>query len=160
MKKLSMVLAVVGLLVSTSVNAQLTKKPDNTRGTRTVIEEVDKKPKLYGTMMSYVQGGRAVVKIEFDPMVERITPDKTSAGACYELERYRFNSLGEALNVLSSHGWVAEFGWTTEEARNGTVTHFVLSKEVEKLMPVYPWKEKKGGDSIKEGAKTSGKSKR
>ena len=33
-------------------------------------------------------------------------------------------------------------------------------KEVDKLMPVYPWKEKKGGDSIKEGAKTSGKSKR
>lgn len=160
MKKLSMVLAAVGLLVSTTASAQLTKKPDNTRGTRTVVEEVAKKPKLYGTMMSYTQSGRAVVKIEFDPMIERIAPEKSTAGSCYELENHRFNSLGEALNVLSSHGWCVELGWTTEDNRNGTVTNFVLSKEVEKLMPVYPWKEKKGGSTSKEGAKTTSKSKK
>ena len=67
-----MVLAVVAMMVSTTTQAQLTKKPDNTRGTRTVVVEEDEKVKIFGTLLSYTQSGRAVVKIDFDEIVHRI----------------------------------------------------------------------------------------
>tara|TARA_B100000427_G_scaffold20239_1_gene15433 strand:+ start:94 stop:579 length:486 start_codon:yes stop_codon:yes gene_type:complete len=161
MKKLSIVIAVVAMLVSTTTQAQLTKKPDNTRGTKTVVED-DEKVKIFGTLLSYTQSGRSVVKIEFDDMVHRISPDKSAAKLCLDIENHRFSSLGEALNVLSTHGWTPELGWTTEDNRNGTITHMIIGKEVDKLMPVYPWKEKSGvksTDESKSSGKSSGRSK-
>tara|TARA_Y100000746_G_C15412699_1_gene411016 strand:+ start:412 stop:900 length:489 start_codon:yes stop_codon:yes gene_type:complete len=162
MKKFSIVIAVVAMLVSTTTQAQLTKKPDNTRGTKTVVVEDDDKVKIFGTILSYTQSGRAVVKIEFDDMVHRISPDKSAAKLCLDIENYRFSSLGEALNVLSTHGWTPELGWTSEDNRNGTITHMIIGKEVDKLMPVFPWKEKSGvksTDESKSSGKSSGRSK-
>ena len=156
-----MIIAVVAMLVSTTTQAQLTKKPDNTRGTKTVVED-DEKVKIFGTLLSYTQSGRSVVKIEFDDMVHRISPDKSAAKLCLDIENHRFSSLGEALNVLSTHGWTPELGWTTEDNRNGTITHMIIGKEVDKLMPVYPWKEKSGvksTDESKSSGKSSGRSK-
>ena len=155
-----MVLATVALLVSTASQAQLTKKPDNTRGTRTVVVEEDEKVKIFGELTSYTQNGRAVVKIAFDDMVHRISPDKSGAKVCLDIENYRFASLGEALNVLSTHGWTPEFAWTSEDNRNGTVTHMIIAKDIEKLMPVFPWKDKQAGSKGSTPAgKSSGKGK-
>ena len=156
-----MVLAVVAMMVSTTTQAQLTKKPDNTRGTRTVVVEEDEKVKIFGTLLSYTQSGRAVVKIDFDEIVHRISPDKSASKLCLDIENYRFSSLGEALNVLSTHGWTPEIAWTSEDNRNGTITHMVLGKEVDKLMPIFPWKDKRGagdGEDAKSSGKSSGKS--
>ena len=162
MNKLSTVLATVTLLVSTASQAQLTKKPDNTRGQKTVVVEEDETVKMYGSLMSYTQNARSVVKIEFDEIIHRISPDKSAAKICLDLANHRFNSLGEALNVLSSHGWSPELIWTTEDNRSGTVTHMIIAKDVEKLMPVFPWKDKQfppkeSGNSGKSSGK--GKSK-
>ncbi|MBM71443.1 MAG: hypothetical protein CL847_01485 [Crocinitomicaceae bacterium] len=159
MKKLSMVLAVVAMMVSPAIQAQLTKKPDNTRGSRNVVVEEDEKVKIFGTVLSYTQSGRAVVKIDFDEIVHRISPDKSAAKLCLDLQNYRYSSLGEALNVLSTHGWTPDMAWTSEDNRNGTITHMVISKEIDKLMPVFPWKEKQG-EKDGEDAKYSGKSAR
>lgn len=160
MKKLSMVLAVVAMMISTATQAQLTKKPDNTRGTKTAVVEEDEKVKIFGTLVSFTQSGRSVVKLEFDEIIHRISPDKSAAKLCLDLENYRYSSLGEALNILSTHGWTPDMVWISENNRNGTITHMVISKEIDKLMPVFPWKDKqgaKGGDDAKSSKKSSGK---
>ena len=142
MNKLSIAFVTSAFLVSIASHAQLTKKPDNTRGEKTVVFEEDETVKIYGSLMSYTQNARPVVKIEFDEIIHRISPDKSAAKICLDLANHRFNSLGEALNVLSSHGWSPEFSWTTEDNRSGTVTHMIIAKDVGKLMPVFPWKDK------------------
>ena len=162
MNKLSIVIATVALLVSTASQAQLTKKPDNTRGEKTVVVEEDGTVKIYGSLMSYTQNARPVVKIEFDEIIHRISPDKSASKICLDLANYRFNSLGEALNVLSSHGWSPELSWTTEDNRYGTMTHMIIAKDVEKLMPVFPWKDKQlppkeSGNSVKSSGKRKSK---
>ena len=162
MNKLSIVLATVALSISTASQAQLTKTSDNTRGKKTVVVEEDETVKIYGSLMSYTQNARPVVKIEFDEIIHRISPDKSAAKICSDLENHRFSSLGEALNVLSSHGWSPELSWTTEDNRSGTVTHMIIAKDVDKLMPVFPWKDKQfppkeSGDYRKSSGK--GKSK-
>ena len=72
----------------------------------------------------------------------------------------RFGDSGEALNVLSSHGWHVEQVWTTED-RTGTVVNYLISLEVEKLLPVYPWRDKsesgKGAVGKDAGGKGAGK---
>ena len=76
-----------------------------------------------------------------------------------DIEGHRFNSLGEALIVLSSHGWMPEFGWASEDNRNGSVTHMLIAKGVKKVQPLYPWKEKevKGDAKSKPTSKPAGK---
>ena len=157
MKKLNIVLAVVAMMVSATTQAQLTKNPDKTRGTRTVVVEEDEKFKIFGTLWSYTERGRAVIKINFDDIVHEISPHKSASKFCLDIENYSFSSLGEALNVLSTHGWTPEIAWTSEDNRNGTITHMVLGKEVDKLRPVLPWKDRqgpKGGEDARSSGKT------
>ena len=160
MNKLSIVLATVALSVSTASQAQPTKTPDNKRGEKIVVVEEDETVKIYGSLMSYTQNARSVVKIEFDEIIHRISPDKSAAKICLDLANHRFKSLGEALNVLSSHGWSPELSWTTDDNRFGTVTHMIISKDVDKLMPAFPRKDKQlpPKESGKSG-NTSGKRK-
>jgi hypothetical protein len=41
-----------------------------------------------------------------------------------------------------------EFGWASEDNRNGVVTNMVISKKVGQVAPLYPWKDKEGkGDA-------------
>tara|TARA_Y100001933_G_C18905981_1_gene524630 strand:+ start:75 stop:575 length:501 start_codon:yes stop_codon:yes gene_type:complete len=160
MNKFSIVLATVALLVSTASQAQLTKKPENTRGEKTVVFEEDETVKIYGSLMSYTQNARPVVKIEFDEIIYRISPDKSASKICLDLENHRFNNLGEALNVLSSHGWSPELSWTTEDNRSGTVIHMIIAKDLEKLIPIFPWKDKQFPPKESGGSgKSSGKGK-
>jgi len=137
-----MLFATVGLLVSITSQAQSTKVPDNLRGEKVLVVEDDKPVKIYGSLMSYTQNARAFVKIEFDEIIHRLCPDKSAAKICLDIENHRFNSLGEALNVLSSHGWSPQLTWTTEDNRSGIVVHMIIAKDIDKLMPVFPWKDK------------------
>ena len=153
-----MVLVVVAMMISTATQAQLTKKPDNTRGTRTAVVEDDKKLKIFGTLVMFTESGRSVVKVEFDEIVYEISPDK-ALKLCIDLENYRYSSLGEALNILSTHGWTPDMVWTSENNRNGTIAHMVISKEIDEFIPLFPWKYKQGAKGG-EDAKSSGKSSR
>tara|TARA_Y100000589_G_C26911351_1_gene530440 strand:+ start:236 stop:724 length:489 start_codon:yes stop_codon:yes gene_type:complete len=158
MNKLSTVLVTLSLIASTASQAQPTKMPENKRGDKTLVVENEDPVKIYGSLISYTQNARSVVKIEFDEIIHRISPNKSTAKTCLDIENHRFNSLGEALNVLSSHGWSPELSWITEDNRSGTVTHMIISKDVEKLLPVFPWKDKQfppkqSGDSGKSPSK-------
>ena len=156
MNKLSIAIAAVGLMMTTSASAQMTKKPDNTRGVKTQVLEEKDKTVLYGSMTSSMQNGRELVKIQFSEMVQRISPDKAAAKTCLDFENHRFSDTGDALNVLSSHGWHVEQVWTTED-RTGTVVNYLISLEVEKLLPVYPWKDKAGAGKGVSGKDAGGK---
>ena len=152
MKKLYIVLAIVALLVTTA-QAQMTKNPGDTKGgsDRVVKRELSK---LYGSMVSYTQNNQEIVKIEFDEIIVRICQDKKITKAVEEISKYRFSSRDEALNILSSHGWMVDQVWTTE-GRNGVTVNYILSKQVPALTPISPWLEKR---AEKDGAgKDAGK---
>ena len=95
-----------------------------------------------------------IVKIEFDEIIVRICQDKKITKAVEEISKYRFSSRDEALNILSSHGWMVDQVWTTE-GRNGVTVNYILSKQVPALTPISPWLEKR---AEKDGAgKDAGK---
>lgn len=157
MEKLSIVLAVVAMIFSATTQAQLSKNSESSRASSATEQKLEHK--IYGTLISFNQNGREIVKVEFDEMIQRISPNKSDSKVCIQIEGHRFNSLGEALIVLSSHGWMPEFGWTSEDNRNGSVTHMLIAKEVKQVQPLYPWKEKEGkGDAkSKPAGKPAGK---
>jgi hypothetical protein len=141
MKKLSILLASVAFLMTTTAQAQMTKKPNDTRSKSQAENVVDEEAKIYGTMLVFMQNGKEMVKFDFDEIIQRISPDKTLSKAILDISTYRFSSLGEALNVISSHGWEVEVAWTTE-TRTGVSQHFLISNKVGKISPIYPWKER------------------
>ena len=69
MNKLSIAIAAVGLMLTTSVSAQMTKKPANARGVKTQVLEEKDKTVLYGSMTSSMQNGRELVKIQFSMFI-------------------------------------------------------------------------------------------
>ena len=150
-----MVLAVV-TLIATSVQAQTKNNPGDTKGRsdRVVKREFSK---LYGSMVSYTQNNKEIVKIEFDQIMLRICQDKKITKVLDQITNYRFSSRDEALNVLSSHGWIVDQIWTTE-GRNGVTVHYIISMKVPALTPVSPWLDKRTekGREGKDAAKGSG----
>ena len=146
MKKLSILLASAALLFSISIQAQITK---NTQATRT--NSLDKPSQmdvqegvfLYGSMVVFQQNSREVVKISFDETVSRTVTNKEVISLTEQLSSYRYTSLVEALNVLSSHGWNVCQTWTQEGSRTGTEVHFLLRMNIKKSTPMSPWLEKR-----------------
>ena len=148
-----MVLAVV-TLIATSVQAQTKNNPGATKGRsdRVVKRELSK---LYGSMISYTQNNQEIVKIEFDEIIFRICQDKKITKPIEGISNYRFSSRDEALNILSSHGWMVDYVWTTE-GRNGVTVNYILIKQVPALTPTSPWLDKraeKGGAEKDAGKK-------
>ena len=159
MIKLSILLASVGLLFSVTTQAQMTKKPQETRTSyKAKASTIDAQEVafLYGTMVVFQQNSQEVVKISFDDIVQRMGPNKAALKLTEQLSAHRFSSMGEALNVLSSHGLNVYQTWTQEGSRTGTEVHFLLRMNVGKLLPVSPWVEKR---TVEEGAKEKAKKK-
>jgi len=159
MKKLSILLASVGLLFSVTTQAQMTKKPQDTRTSskdKTSTIDAQEVAFLYGTMLVFQQNSQEVVKIYFDDIVQRMGPNKAALKLTEQLSAHIFSSMGEALNVLSSHGWNVYQTWTQEGSRTVTEVHFLLRKNVGKLRPASPWVEKR---TVEEGAKEKAKKK-
>ena len=140
MKLFTIVFAAITLLMSTQVQAQgtkdqmKTKKAENSTSTSGAS-------KIFGEMLVFDLNGKTVVKVSFDPIMDRMGSDKEALASSQQIGNFKFTSMGQALNVLSSHGWMVEHVWTTLE-RSGAVQHFILSHEVAKLTPVSPWLSK------------------
>ena len=142
MKRFTIVLAVITFMMSIQVQAQATKEEMDTKGKKESSTTSIDASKLYGEMLVFEVNGKTVVKVSFDAVMGRMGSDKEAIGSSQKIADFQFSSLGQALNVLSSHGWMVEFVWTTLE-RSGTVQHFLVSHEVAKLTPVSPWLDKR-----------------
>ena len=141
MKRFTIVLAAITFMMSIQVQAQATKEEMNTKSKTESSMSSSNSSKLYGEMQVFEVNGKAIVKVYFDAIMGRMGSDKEALTSYQKIADYNYSSLGQALNVLSSHGWMVENVWTTLE-RSGTVQHFLVSHEVGKLTPVYPWLDK------------------
>jgi hypothetical protein len=153
MKLFNIALVGAALLFSVQANAQMTTKTQSDKGTSNDMRNDAGEAKLYGEVTMSDVNGKASVKVAFAEVMDRMGSDKNAISVAQDIEGYRFTSLGEALNILSSHGWNVEMVWTTL-GRAGEVQHFLISNEIEKISPVSPWLDKGSkGASAKEGAK-------
>ena len=141
MKRFTIVLAAITFMMSIQVQAQATKEEMNTKGKKENSMSSSNTSKLYGEMQVFELNGNAIVKVYFDDIMGRMGSDKEAIASSQKIADFHFTSLGQALNVLSSHGWMVENVWTTLD-RSGTVQHFLVSHEVAKLTPVSPWLDK------------------
>ena len=140
MKLFTIVFAAITLLMSTQVQAQGTKDQMKKSNAESSIS-TSSASKIFGEMLVFEINGKTVVKVSFDPIMDRMGSDKEALTSSQQIGNFKFTSMGQALNVLSSHGWMVEHVWTTLE-RSGAVQHFILSHEVAKLTPVSPWLSK------------------
>ena len=140
MKLFTIALAAITLLMSTQVQAQATKDEMKTKKAENSTS-TEGTSKIFGEMLVFELNGKIVVKVSFDPVMDRMGSDKEALASSQQIGNFKFTSMGQALNVLSSHGWMVEHVWTTLE-RSGAVQHFILSHEVAKLTPVSPWLSK------------------
>ena len=140
MKLFTIVFAAITLLMSTQVQAQGTKDQMKTKKAENSTSTAGAS-KIFGEMLVFDLNGKTVVKVSFDPIMDRMGSDKEALASSQQIGNFKFTSMGQALNVLSSHGWMVEHVWTTLE-RSGAVQHFILSHEVAKLTPVSPWLSK------------------
>lgn len=142
MKRLGILLAATALLATANVNAQGVKDPATKNGGgASVMKVAPESPKLYGEVTVFETNGRTTVKVEFNQIIDRINKDKQVFKDCIDLKNYKYESLSQALNVLASHGWTVEHVWT-QENRTGVDTHMLISKNVGRLTPAYPWRDK------------------
>ena len=153
MKLFNIALVGAALLFSVQANAQMTTKTQSDKGTSNDMRNDAGEAKLYGEVTMSDFNGKASVKVAFAEIMDRMGSDKNAISVAQDIEGYRFTSLGEALNILSSHGWNVEMVWTTL-GRAGEIQHFLISNEIEKISPVSPWLDKGSkGASGKVGAK-------
>jgi len=141
MKLFNIALVGAALLFSVQANAQMTTKTQSDKGTSNDMRNDAGEAKLYGEVTMSDVNGKASVKVAFAEVMDRMGSDKNAISVAQDIEGYRFTSLGEALNILSSHGWNVEMVWTTL-GRAGEVQHFLISNEIEKISPVSPWLDK------------------
>jgi hypothetical protein len=156
MKLFNIVLAGAAFLFAIQANAQMTKNANsNIKEYSQTIDSDQGVAKLYGEVTLSDINGIASVKLSFDPIIDIMLYDKNAFAVVQHLKDHRFYSLGQALNVLSSHRWNVEMVWTVLE-RTGEVQHFLISKDVKKISPVSPWLDKgsrgaSSKDNLKEG---------
>jgi len=142
MKLFNIVLVGAAFLFAIQANAQMTtKSKSNIKENPKNIELDSRASKIYGEVTLSEINGRTSVKVSFDPIMDRMGSDKDALAIVHHLKDYRFPSLGQALNVLSSHGWYVEMVWTAL-GRAGEVQHFLISHDVKNLSPVSPWLDK------------------
>jgi hypothetical protein len=142
MKLFNIVLAGAAFLFAIQANAQMTtNSKSNTKENPKNMQVDAGASKLYGEVTLSEINGRTSVKVSFDPIMNRLGAEKGAIAVINNVKDHKFSSLGEALNVLSSHGWNVEMGWTSL-GRVGEVQHFLISHEVKKLSPVSPWLDK------------------
>ena len=79
-----------------------------------------------------------IVKFTVDDIVNRITRDQDFLKNIEEATKFRFESAGQALNVLASHGWEVTSVYTTK-GRQGDEIHYVMSCNVAMTPPYSPW---------------------
>jgi predicted O-methyltransferase YrrM len=141
MKLFTIALAAVTLLMSTQVQAQATKEERNVKSKSASSMSSASASKIYGELQVSEVQGTTIVKIIFDNYLGKIEKFNPSLASVSEMSDFRYTSMGQALNILSSHGWSVDHVWTTME-RTGTVQHLLVSHEVSGLSPLEPWLDK------------------
>ena len=96
---------------------------------------------FYGTLVSFKQTNTEIVRFKVDDSVLRMTRDAEFTRNLEDLTKYRFESVEQALNVLSSHGWQVSSTMVLR-GRQGDEQHYLMSYATDRLMPVFPWLEK------------------
>ena len=154
MKLFNIVLVGAVLLFTLQANAQIPKnKNSNTKENAKNIQlnegvaKSSKSTKIYGEVTLTEVSGNPSVKVYFDPIMERMMFDNDAFALVTNIKKHRFYSLGEALNVLSSHGWRVEMVWTSL-GRTGEVQHFLISNSIRTIPPISPWLEKKSSRDV------------
>ena len=72
------------------------------------------------------------------------------------MTKYRFESVGQALNVLSSHGWDVNSTMVVR-GRQGDERHYLMSYSTERISPVFPWLERREDDATRGDSKDLGR---
>jgi hypothetical protein len=153
MKLFNIVLAGAAFLFAIQANAQITTKTkSNTKENPNNIPLDAGSSKIYGEVTLAEVSGRTSVKVSFDPIIDRLGANKDAIAIVHQIQNHKFSSLGEALNVLSSHGWNVEMGWTSL-GRTGEVQHFLISHEIKKLYPISPWLDKGSSGASSKGGR-------
>ena len=139
MKKMLMTMAFCSLALAGSAQknmSQMSAKGQDPRGgvTRTRVHDV----KLVGEITSSMIANNEIVRFNVDDIVNRITPDQDFLKNLDEATKFRFESAGQALNVLASHGWEVTSVYTTR-GRQGDEVHYVVSCRVPTIPPYSPW---------------------
>ena len=139
MKKMLMTMALCGLAMAGSAQknmSQMSAKGQDPRGgvTRTRAQQV----KLVGEVSSTMIANNEIVKFDVDDIVYNITRDQSFLKNIEEATKFRFESAGQALNVLASHGWEVTSVFTTR-GRQGDEVHYVVSCGVPMTPPYSPW---------------------
>jgi len=154
MKLFNIVLAGAAFLFAIQANAQMTKNANSNTKENAKNIQLDaraansyKSSKIYGEVTLSEVSGSPSVKVYFDPIMERMMSDHDAFALVTHIKKYRFSSLGEALNVLSSHGWRVEMVWTGL-GRTGEVQHFLISNSIGTITPISPWLEKKSSKAF------------
>tara|TARA_B110000196_G_scaffold282641_1_gene264032 strand:- start:367 stop:840 length:474 start_codon:yes stop_codon:yes gene_type:complete len=141
MKLFNIVLAGAAFLFAIQANAQMSTKSNTKENPKNIASDAVMS-KIYGEITLSEINSRTSVKVSFDPIMERMVgSEKGAIAVVHHLKEYRFSSLGQALNILSSHGWNVEMVWTSL-GRTGEVQRFLISHNVNKLSPVSPWLDK------------------
>lgn len=134
-----MTVAFCGLAMAGSAQknmSQMSAKGQDPRGgvTRTRVQEV----KLVGEVTSSMIANNEIVKFNVDDIVYNITRDQNFLKNVDEATKFRYESAGQALNVLASHGWEVTTVYTTK-GRQGDEIHYVVSCSVLMTPPYSPW---------------------
>ena len=123
---------------STAQNASLSSKGSSkTEVLRTEIRA----GVFYGTLVSFKQTNTEIVRFNVDDVVMRMTRDTEFRKNVDAMTKYRFESVGQALNVLSSHGWDVNSTMVVR-GRQGDERHYLMSYSTERISPVLPWLER------------------
>ena len=96
---------------------------------------------FYGTLVSFKQTNTEIVRFNVDDVVMRMTRDAEFRKNLDAMTKYRFESVGQALNVLSSHGWDLNSTMVVR-GRQGDERHYLMSYNTERISPAFPWLER------------------
>lgn len=136
MKTWMMSLAVLAMATTmTAQDARLSSEKDARGGVyRTNIQSGE----FYGTLVAFKQANNELIRFNVDDIVLRATRDQDFLKAVNSLKTFRFDNVGQALNVLASHGWQVRSTMVLE-GRSGEEKHFVMARPVSNIMPLSPW---------------------
>ena len=115
----------------TAQDSKLSAKSDIRGGvTRSTIRQ--------GDLVAFKQANMTMIRFNIDDIVIRMTANQEFLDNLEAMREYRFKSITEALNIMSSHGWELRSS-SVVRGRQGEEEHFILSYTVDNLRPVSPW---------------------
>ena len=139
MKKMLMTVALCGLAMAGSAQknmSQMNSQGSKTDDKRTRLQEV----KFVAELTSQMIANNELVKFSMDGIVEQISRDAVFLEDMKQASRFRYESAGQALNILGSHGWEVVSVYLTK-GRQGDVVHYVLSCSKPATPPYSPWSD-------------------